>query len=122
MSFKRAHKLKGLVNLDGQEYSFSRSMKFNLISWNVGFLNGREKRRVVKSLIWDWKADIICFQETKLEGEIKEWINQIWGQRWVRYACLEASGTRGGISTMGQQMQERGNPADWCLHSTCKFE
>ncbi|WMV25031.1 hypothetical protein MTR67_018416 [Solanum verrucosum] len=53
------------------------------VSQNTRFLNGREKRRVVKSLIWDWKADIICFQETKLEGEIKEWINQIWGQRWI---------------------------------------
>lgn len=106
-----------------QEYNFSRSMKFNHISWNARGLNERDKRRVVKSLSWDWKADIICFQETKLEGDIKELINQIWEERWVRYACLEASGTRGGYrNAMGQQILERGNPLDWCLHSAGEFE
>ncbi|KAG5577907.1 hypothetical protein H5410_058041 [Solanum commersonii] len=45
----------------------------------------------------DWKADIICLQETKLQGGITELVRQIWGDRWVKMACLEASGTRGGV-------------------------
>uniref|UniRef100_M1ALD1 Endonuclease/exonuclease/phosphatase domain-containing protein n=1 Tax=Solanum tuberosum TaxID=4113 RepID=M1ALD1_SOLTU len=45
----------------------------------------------------DRKADIICLQETKLQGDITELVRQIWGDRWVKMACLEASGTRGGI-------------------------
>ncbi|CAN4119501.1 unnamed protein product [Withania somnifera] len=55
------------------------------------------KRRVVKNSIEQWKADIICLQETKLQGNIQEVVKQIWGGRWIKYAFLEASGTRGGI-------------------------
>lgn len=45
----------------------------------------------------DWKADIICLQETKLEGDIYDIIKQIWGGRWIKFAQLEASSTRRGI-------------------------
>ena len=48
-------------------------------------------------LVIEWNVDIICLQETKLEGNLYEEVKQIWGGRWVRFACLEASGTRGGI-------------------------
>ncbi|KAH0658710.1 hypothetical protein KY289_027458 [Solanum tuberosum] len=72
-------------------------MKFKLVSWNVRGLNNKEKRNTVKSLISEWRADIICLQETKLAGNIIEITNQILGGRWIRHACLEASGTRGRI-------------------------
>ncbi|WMV09781.1 hypothetical protein MTR67_003166 [Solanum verrucosum] len=68
-------------------------MQFKLVSWNVRGLNNRDKRRVIKNIMGDWKADIICLQETKF---ITELVRQIWGDRWVKMACLEASGTRGG--------------------------
>jgi len=71
-------------------------MQFKLVSWNVRGLNNRDKRRVIKNIMGDWKADIICLQETKLQGNITELVRQIWGDRWVKMACLEASGTRGG--------------------------
>ncbi|WMV58897.1 hypothetical protein MTR67_052282, partial [Solanum verrucosum] len=69
--------------------------EFKLISWNVRGLNDREKRRVVHSLLSGWRVDIVCLQETKIEGDISEMVKQIWGGRWIRYACLKASGTRG---------------------------
>jgi len=44
---------------------------------HVRGLNCRDKRRLVKSMVFDWKADIYCFQETKLEGDITVLVNQI---------------------------------------------
>ncbi|KAM3222863.1 hypothetical protein P3L10_022133 [Capsicum annuum] len=72
-------------------------MKLNLVSWNVRGLNDRGKRRVVKNCIEQWRADIVCLQETKLQGNLQEIVKQLWGGRWVNFACLEASGTRGVI-------------------------
>lgn len=46
-------------------------MKFKLVSWNVRGLNNKDKRRLVK-VLWGWNADIICLQETKLEGDEME--------------------------------------------------
>lgn len=71
-------------------------MNFKLVLWNGRGLNERDKRRLVESLVIELNTDFLCLQETKLEGDIKEMINQIWGCRWVRYACLEANGSGGG--------------------------
>lgn len=98
-------------------------MKFKLISWNVRGLNDLEKIRIVKSLVIDWNADILCFQETKLEGEIKELVNQTWGRRWVRFECLEASGTRGGILMLWDSRVWKGEvPQIGAYTVTCRFE
>ncbi|KAG5632605.1 hypothetical protein H5410_004322 [Solanum commersonii] len=72
-------------------------MQFKLVSWNARGLNNRDKRSIVQSMMVDWKADIICLQETKLEGDIYDIIKQIWGGRWIKFAQLEASSTRRGI-------------------------
>lgn len=32
-------------------------------------LNCRDKRRISNSVFQEWKADVICLQETKVEGE-----------------------------------------------------
>ncbi|KAG5591548.1 hypothetical protein H5410_042062 [Solanum commersonii] len=58
-------------------------MKFKLISWNVRGLNDREKIKVVHSLLSEWRADIVCLQETKIEGDISEMVKQIWGGRYI---------------------------------------
>ncbi|KAG5627689.1 hypothetical protein H5410_012907, partial [Solanum commersonii] len=52
-------------------------MKINLMSWNVRGLNNKDKRKV----------------ETKLEGNVREIIEEIRRSRWVRFVYLEASGT-----------------------------
>lgn len=56
---------------------------------------------MVGSLITKWKADIFCFQETKLEGDIEEVVYQLWGNRGIRFMQLKASGTRGYFNVMG---------------------
>lgn len=98
-------------------------MKFKLVSWNVRGLNNRDKKRLVNSLVWGWKADIICLQETKLEGNVSEMAKQIWGGRWVRQAYLEASGTMGGILFMWDERVWKGGVLKIRIYSiTCKFE
>ncbi|WMV19542.1 hypothetical protein MTR67_012927 [Solanum verrucosum] len=75
-------------------------MKLNIVSSNVRGLNDKDKKRIVKNQLLDWKADIVCLQETKLEGDCQDHINQIKGGRWTRFATLEANGTRRRIIMM----------------------
>lgn len=42
----------------------------------------------------------MCLQETKMEDIPASMFYQIWGNRWVEWAELKASGTRGGIVVM----------------------
>uniref|UniRef100_A0A0V0GZQ7 Putative ovule protein n=1 Tax=Solanum chacoense TaxID=4108 RepID=A0A0V0GZQ7_SOLCH len=98
-------------------------MQFKLVSWNVRGLNNRDKRRVIKNIVGDWKADIICLQETKLQGDITELVRQIWGDRWVKMACLELSGTRGGIMMLWDSRIRKGEVLETGTYTlTCKFE
>ncbi|XP_060210641.1 uncharacterized protein LOC132637591 [Lycium barbarum] len=93
------------------------------VSWNVRGLNDRDKRRIVQSLVVDWKADIICLQETKLEGDIRDIVKQVWGGRWIKFAYLEASGTRGGIMMMWDCRSWKGEVLEIGSYTlTCKFE
>lgn len=32
----------------------------------------------MNSMIWGWKADIICLQETKLKGNVIEVAKKVW--------------------------------------------
>ncbi|WMV42289.1 hypothetical protein MTR67_035674 [Solanum verrucosum] len=102
-----SQELKSLVNFDVKlKNSGNRSkgrnliicqMNFKLVTLNVRGLNDRDKRRLVNSVMEGWNADIICLQENKLEGNMEEKVGHIRGGRWIKYASLEASGTRGGI-------------------------
>ncbi|WMV13881.1 hypothetical protein MTR67_007266 [Solanum verrucosum] len=83
----------------------------------------RDKRRVVKNIMGDWKADIICLQETKLQGDLPGLVMQIWGGRWIKMACLEASGTRGGIMMLWDSRIWKGEVLEIGTYTlTCKFE
>lgn len=70
-------------------------MKIKILSWNVRGLNAREKRVVVKSLLNEWKADVVCLQETKFSVASREKVKEIWGSRWVKWIHLDACGTEG---------------------------
>ncbi|KAG5586107.1 hypothetical protein H5410_046541 [Solanum commersonii] len=96
-------------------------MKIN-ISWNVRGLNDARKRQLIKSLLYTWKADVYCFQETKLQGGIRNIVRELWANRWVKYAQLEASGTRGGILILWDGRVWEGEICEvgaYCI--TCKF-
>lgn len=78
---------------------------------------------MVKSCIEQWKADILCLQETKLQGDIQEAAKQIWGGRWAKYACLGASGIRGGIIMLWDSRVWKGEVHQTGVHTlTFSFE
>ena len=67
-------------------------------------------------------ADVVCFQETKVEGEIENIVKKVWGNKWVNYAQVEASGTRGGIVIMWDKREWEGEISSVGMHSvTCSF-
>ena len=42
-------------------------MKLKLLSWNVRGANDNNKRKVIKALIRDQKANLVCLQDTKIQ-------------------------------------------------------
>ena len=42
-------------------------MNLKILSWNVRGLKNPQKRDTVKNLLKEWKCDVVCFQETKLD-------------------------------------------------------
>ncbi|KAG5615818.1 hypothetical protein H5410_015642 [Solanum commersonii] len=70
-------------------------------------LNNRDRNRLVKSLVVDWNADIMS----------------LWGGRWVRFSCLEPSGTRGGILLLWDSRVWKSEILETgACTLTCKFE
>jgi hypothetical protein len=47
--------------------AFACLMKPKILSWNLRGLNGEKKMMKTTGLIGEWKADIVCLQETKLQ-------------------------------------------------------
>lgn len=45
-------------------------MNLKIISWNIRGMNSSRKRLVIKNMMRNWKADVVCFREKKVEGEI----------------------------------------------------
>ena len=70
---------------------------FRFISWNVKGINDRDKRVLLKNFLRDWKCDLICLQETKLEDVELSDICSIWGNQHVGFAIVKAIGLVGGI-------------------------
>jgi exonuclease III len=84
----------------GDERASSCVMKPRILSWNVRGLNKREKRLRISNLLRDWKAYIICFQETKVHGISSSFVRSLWGCNHVDWCCLDSSGASGGILIM----------------------
>ena len=42
-------------------------MKLKLLSWNVRGANDNNKRKGIKALIRDQKANLVCLQDTKIQ-------------------------------------------------------
>jgi exonuclease III len=42
-------------------------------------LNELEKRTKIRGLLREWKADIVCLQETKMEVISREVVHSVWG-------------------------------------------
>jgi exonuclease III len=67
-------------------------MKPRILSWNVRGLNKRSKRLRISNLFRDWKVDIICFQETKVQGMSRSFVRSLWGCNHVDWCYLDSCG------------------------------
>lgn len=75
-------------------------VKHKLLSWNVGGLNKRNKRLRVNNLLREWKANLVCLQETKLELLYMADMHSLWGCLHVDWCYMGLRRTSSGISLM----------------------
>jgi exonuclease III len=75
-------------------------MNFQIVSWNVRGLNDGSKRLRVRNLLHNWKAVIVCLQETKLEAVSRGTIQSLWRGQYVDWLCLDSLEASGGILIM----------------------
>ena len=75
-------------------------MKIKMISWNVRDLIDTRKRLVVKNLLWEWKCDVVCLQETKIASMNRQLVCSLWSCPYVDWTVLEVDRTTGGILIM----------------------
>ncbi|KAG6626350.1 hypothetical protein CIPAW_15G041600 [Carya illinoinensis] len=75
-------------------------MKPKIVSWNVRGLNEDNKRLQIRHLLREWKADIVCLQETKLKIISRNLVRSIWSCPYVDWVYLAAKGASGGILVM----------------------
>ncbi|KAG2705942.1 hypothetical protein I3760_05G081100, partial [Carya illinoinensis] len=71
-----------------------------IVSWNVRRLNEDNKRLQIRHLLREWKADIVCLQETKLKLINRNMVRSIWSCTYVDWVYLAAKGASGGILVM----------------------
>ena len=54
-------------------------MQIKMITWNVRGLNDPKKGEILKNWLREWKVDVVCLQETKLEKVDWSMICSLWG-------------------------------------------
>ncbi|KAG5616387.1 hypothetical protein H5410_016211 [Solanum commersonii] len=98
-------------------------MKIKFVSWNVRGLNGESKRALVRNLLLQWGDDIHVLVETKLTRNDSNLYQQIWINRWLGEAHVEAIGRSGGIVVLWDKRVWKGEMVDSGNQMpTCRFE
>ena len=72
-------------------------MKVKILSWNVRGVNDSEKRKVIRNFVRTQRVDLVCLQETKIQGMNKDLVHSIGVGRFLEWKALDAEGTAGGI-------------------------
>jgi exonuclease III len=75
-------------------------MKPKLLSWSVRGFNEGARRLRVRNLLREWKADVVCLQETKMEDMSSSVVRSLWGCHHVDWCCLNCRVASGGILLM----------------------
>ncbi|KAG6652322.1 hypothetical protein CIPAW_06G176400 [Carya illinoinensis] len=72
-------------------------MKPKIVSWNVQGLNDANKCLRIKNLLHEWRANIVCLQETKLKYITRRIVRSIWSCPYVDWAYLASNGVSRGV-------------------------
>jgi exonuclease III len=75
-------------------------MNLKIICWNVRGLNDAGKRFRVSNLLKNWKHEVVCLQETKMEKISAGIVRDLWGGSFMKWTVRPASGASGGILLM----------------------
>ena len=67
-------------------------MKVKILSRNVRGVNDLEKRKVIRNFIRSQRVDLVCLQETKIQGMNKAWVHSIGVGRFLDWKALDAEG------------------------------
>ncbi|KAH0702388.1 hypothetical protein KY285_016666 [Solanum tuberosum] len=90
---------------------------------DVRGLNGESKRALVRNLLLQWGDDIHVLVETKLTRNDSNLYQQIWNNRWLGEAHVEAIGRSGGIVVLWDKRVWKGEMVDSGNQMlTCRFE
>uniref|UniRef100_A0A2N9G1Y9 Endonuclease/exonuclease/phosphatase domain-containing protein n=1 Tax=Fagus sylvatica TaxID=28930 RepID=A0A2N9G1Y9_FAGSY len=68
-------------------------MKLRILTWNVQGLNNPNKRVVVKNKLEEWKGDLLCLQETKIDKMEQYIVRSLCGSPSVDWVAAEAMHT-----------------------------
>jgi exonuclease III len=52
-------------------------MKPKIVVWNVRGLNAMDQRLRIRGLLKNWKAEIVCLSETKLENIYRDVVRSL---------------------------------------------
>ncbi len=97
-------------------------MTAKILSWNVRGLHEGDKRLQIRNLLKDWSADLICFQETKLELVTRRLVRSLWSCHYVDWVFLGSVGASGGILIMwDKRVMEQVDEAIGHYSLSCKF-
>jgi exonuclease III len=98
-------------------------MKPKIIVWNVRGLNAFKKRLRIRGLLKEWKADIVCLIETKMEFITREVVRSLWGGQHVDWMYKGAVGASGGMLLMwDRRVVEKREECVGGYTLTCSFK
>uniref|UniRef100_A0A2N9J9F5 Reverse transcriptase domain-containing protein n=1 Tax=Fagus sylvatica TaxID=28930 RepID=A0A2N9J9F5_FAGSY len=112
---------KALISL-AKRRGIPIDMSIRLVSWNVRGLNEGSKRLTVRNLLRQWKADLVCLQETKLQSMSRSLIRSLWGGHHVDWLFVGSNGASGGLLILwDKRCLEKVDEALGLHTASCKF-
>ena len=72
-------------------------MRVKIMSWNVRGANDLDRRKIIRNVIRIHRANLVCFQETKIQKMTTVVARSLGVGRNYHWRALDAEGTAGGI-------------------------